>query len=260
MEDKSKVEEVKSGEELVFGDTTDFYMRVFAEGSAKHPAKMNISFLTCLITRYTTEGETILDCFGGTGSTGYIAALLKRRSVLVEIEPVYVKLISDTMRKIAEMWRRPYILQGDARTLRKGLKKAGWPTTLSIQTIITSPPYADMLKSVEMVKGGYSYQDGQLGRMPLPEHLVEVEKVYQECYAVLGQGQKMILVVRNYIRKGSVVDYVYETYKLCEKVGFKLVDVLKMRLPKLRAELTDYYATHPFTDQVLHEYALVFVK
>jgi DNA modification methylase len=256
MEDRSKVEDVMNCGELVFSDSTQLYFRYFADGSITHPAKANIEFLHWLIRKYTAEGDVILDPFAGVGSTGFVAGLLKRKSVLVEIEPRYVKLISETFRKTP--FHPKVILQGDSRNLRKGLKKIGLLPT--INAVVTSPPYADMLKSVEMRDGGYSYQEGQLGRLALPKHLAEVEKVYRECYAILEKGQKMVLLVRNYIRKGSVVDYVYETFKVCQQVGFKLVDAVKLRLPKIRSELTDYYDKHPLTDQVLHEYALVFER
>jgi len=113
-----------------------------------------------------------------------------------------------------------------------------------------------MLHDVEMVDGGYSYSEKQLGRLSLKPYLLEMEKVYRECYSVLG-GRKMIVVVRNYIRDKRVVDLVYETYKLCSLVGFELVEAIKFRIPKMREELIRYYRDNPYVPRILHEYALV---
>jgi DNA modification methylase len=252
--DKSKIEQETDCQELVFSDSLLLYQRHFCYEALKHPAKCNLYLLSHLVTNYTKEGDTILDCCAGTGSTGLIAGLFGRKSILIDIEPRYVKWITETFSKTKF---KPIILLGDARRLRQGLKTVGNP---KINAVIFSPPYADMLRGVEMIEGGYSYGKAQIGRMAFAEHLVEVEKIYRECHAVLENGQKMMVIVRNYVRQGGVVDLTFETYNLCMKVGFKLVKALKLRLPKIRAELIEYYKSHPLTPRVLHEYVLIFEK
>ena len=202
---------------------------------------------------YVRRGGKSVWC-GNTGSTGLIAGLFRRASILVDVEPRYVKWMTETFSKTQF---KPTILLGDARNLREGLQRIGNP---KIDVIIFSPPYADMLRSVEMVKGGYSYSHSQIGRMSFAEHIVEMEKIYRECHAILENGQKMLVIVRNYIRQGSVVDLTYETYNLCLKTGFNIIKALKLRLPKIRAELIEYYKSHPLTPRVLHEYVLIFEK
>lgn len=251
MLDKSHVEDLTECRELSFEDTTPLYQTYFVKGAAKHPAKCNLYFLAYLIGNYTAKGDTILDCCAGTGSTGFIGGLLGRKSILIDVEPRYVKWMSALVSSHAT------ILLGDARNLVEGLRKIGNP---QVDVILFSPPYADMLRSVEMVQGGFSYSEAQVGRLPLPKHLLEMEKIYRECHAILKPHQKMILVVRNYIRKGSVVDLTYETAKLCQRIGFKLVAAVKLKLPKMREELIEYYAKHPLTPQVAHEYALIFER
>jgi DNA modification methylase len=254
MLDVSKVEKVATTQELVFRDSTVLFQRHFHYEAVKHPAKCNLFLLNHLVTNYTKEGDTILDCCAGTGSTGLIAGLSGRTSILIDVEPRYVKWMAQTFSKTPF---KPTILLGDARKLRQGLRQIGNP---KINTIIFSPPYADMLRGVEMIVGGYSYGNAQIGRMGFVEHLVAMEEIYQECYAVLESGQKMMVIVRNYIRRGSVVDLTFETYQLCRNIGFKLVKVLKLRLPKIRAELIEYYKEHPATPRVLHEYVLIFER
>lgn len=256
MLDKSQVEGVIACEELFFKDSYQLYKLHFSKEAMKHPAKANLFMVTYFVEKYTIKGDTILDCCSGTGSTGYIAGLLGRKSILVEVEPRYVEWMIETFRNYP--FPKPTILRGDSRLLSEGLNKIGNP---EISIIIFSPPYSDMLKGVAMMQGGYSYtQKGQVGRLGLVEHLLEVEKIYRECWKILKNEQKMILIVRNYNRKGSVVDYVYETYKLCKAVGFTLTKTYKFRLPKIRSELISYYRSHPQTPRILHEHILVFDK
>lgn len=254
MLDKSQIEALVPCKELVFPDSFQLYKAHFAEEALKHPAKCNLYLLSYLIQNHTVQGDTILDCCAGTGSTAFIAGLYGRKSILLEVEPRYVRWMTKTFKGKPFS---PTILCGDSRKLREGLAKIGNP---EVSVIITSPPYADMLKGVEMLKGGYSYSQAQVGRLALPQHLAEVEKIYRECYAVLPNGQKLILIVRNYNRKGSVVDYTHETCQLCNAIGFRIVEAFKFRLPKIRAELINYYKAHPLTPRILHEYVLVFEK
>ena len=42
----------------------------------------------------TKPGDTVLDCFGGSGTTGMVAIELGRKAILCELNPEYVKLIN----------------------------------------------------------------------------------------------------------------------------------------------------------------------
>jgi DNA modification methylase len=50
------------------------------------------------IRLYSFVGDTILDPFGGSGTTTKVAADFKRNSVLYEIKPEYIKIIKDRMK------------------------------------------------------------------------------------------------------------------------------------------------------------------
>ncbi|MEM2922245.1 MAG: hypothetical protein QXF26_08025, partial [Candidatus Bathyarchaeia archaeon] len=55
--------------------------------------------------------------------------------------------------------------------------------------------------------------------------------VYQECYNVLKPGGYVIIIVKPFVRNKKAVDLPLHTWLLLERCGFKLVDVLKFRLP-----------------------------
>lgn len=58
-----------------------------------HPAPFPEELPGRLIKLYTTEGETVLDPFGGTGTTMKAARDLNRNSVVYEINPDYLEII-----------------------------------------------------------------------------------------------------------------------------------------------------------------------
>lgn len=51
---------------------------------AGHPTEKPVPLMRRLIKDFTTEGQSIIDCFGGSGSTGVAAKQLRRHYVLVE--------------------------------------------------------------------------------------------------------------------------------------------------------------------------------
>ena len=147
MEDKmvefvSELENIMQAEELLFDPTPGFgpYKQYFPSEAVSHPAKMNTRLVEFLVEEFTEEGHTILDPMGGTGSTGVIAALHGRNSILIDIEEKFVewmkeaKKIVDGIQTLTKKGKIT-ILKGDARQLSKILN--------GVDSIITSPPYSE---------------------------------------------------------------------------------------------------------------------
>lgn len=57
-----------------------------------HPAAFPMELARRCIKLGTREGDIVLDPFGGCGTTGLAAEELKRQSVLIELNPVYVEM------------------------------------------------------------------------------------------------------------------------------------------------------------------------
>lgn len=64
----------------------------------KHPAEKPVELLEHAINATTIEGDIVLDCFSGSGSTGVAATRLKRKSILMEIDRNWCNYASDKMR------------------------------------------------------------------------------------------------------------------------------------------------------------------
>ena len=57
----------------------------------KHPAEKPLNLLTHIINASTFEGDLVLDCFAGSGSTGVAAIQINRKAILIEIEEQWAK-------------------------------------------------------------------------------------------------------------------------------------------------------------------------
>ena len=66
-----------------------------------HPPKL----AERLIRMFSFAGDTVLDPFAGTGSTAVAAVAAGRHSVSVEIDPGYVRMAEDNIRKAVRQRR-----------------------------------------------------------------------------------------------------------------------------------------------------------
>lgn len=152
-----------------------------------------------------------------------------------------------------------------------------------VDNIITSPPYADQevgkairpnrwnkIKDLEGFKGRKVWKEGEpphysdstenIGNLKQESYFEAMLKVYQESYKVLKPKGKIILVLKNFIRRKQVVDLVYDTYRLMLHVGFKLEKVYKLRLENPSFWRILYVKKYPTVPTIEHEYAVVFSK
>jgi DNA modification methylase len=85
-------------------------------------------------------------------------------------------------------------------------------------------------------------------------------KVYSEMYKVLKPNGYAIVVIKPFIRNKRVVDLPYYTWLMMERVGFKLVEPYKFRLPTKSFWRILYYKKHPEVPEIAHEYVIAAVK
>lgn len=73
-------------------------------GDAEHPAQKPLEVMQWLVRDLTASGQTILDPFMGSGTTGVAAIKLGRKFIGIEIEPKYFDL---ACRRIEQATRQP---------------------------------------------------------------------------------------------------------------------------------------------------------
>lgn len=157
----SEIEKIKKARELAFPADQAFgkYEGLFAKGSVAHPAKMSTRLAEYLVTHYTKEGETIVDPFGGVGTTGVVGALNNRNVVLNELEPRFVNFIKQTKKNVEcqTLDFSPHgsitVHQGDSRKLSEIL-------SAPLDSCVTSPPYARVQGGEKgIITNGYESTD-----------------------------------------------------------------------------------------------------
>jgi site-specific DNA-methyltransferase (adenine-specific) len=79
-----------------------------AERSGLHPTEKPVSLMRELISLFSNFGETILDPFMGSGTTGVAAVKLGRKFIGIEIEPKYFDI---ACRRISDALKQPDMFQ-----------------------------------------------------------------------------------------------------------------------------------------------------
>lgn len=66
---------------------------IMPETNVKHPAPFPWTLPKIFFQLHSLKGETVLDCFGGSGSSMKAARTIRRNCILYEINPNYIDLI-----------------------------------------------------------------------------------------------------------------------------------------------------------------------
>ncbi len=62
-----------------------------------HPTQKPVDLMEFFIEKSSNEGETVLDPFAGSGTTGVACKNLKRNFILIEKEPKYYEIIKERL-------------------------------------------------------------------------------------------------------------------------------------------------------------------
>ena len=197
-----------------------------------HPAKMSFYLLQEIVKYNTEPGESILDCFGGSGTTMW-AALYGRPVTLLELEPAFVEMARATMAKW-DAEERPHapilVLHGDNRQL------------LPIPTdhMVFSPPYAnDMAKTTggalnEQVQASvdlYTNSALNLGRLNEFLYTQAMGKVYDGVRDSVRAGGTVTITHRDRSRTGRRILFADTIIRHMTTRGFELKDWFKWHPP-----------------------------
>ena len=93
----------------------------------KHPAEKPIEMLEHCINATTFEGDIVLDCFAGSGSTAIAALRTKRKSISMEIDKNWCESIANRIAVVKEL---PLNEKLSGQTLMKGSAKKNETQTL----------------------------------------------------------------------------------------------------------------------------------
>lgn len=77
----------------------------------KHPSQKALAVLSRLVLIATTPGDIILDCFGGSGTTGVVAQSFDRRWVMIEQNREYCEIAHQRLAHVRVPWPDELVAQ-----------------------------------------------------------------------------------------------------------------------------------------------------
>lgn len=100
---------LKSDSIKISGGAGVGFMRDYKKG--EHPCPKPINVIEMLVNRLSFEGDTVLDCFMGSGTTGVACVKTGRNFIGIEISPDYFAIAE---RRISEAQMQPALLEATA--------------------------------------------------------------------------------------------------------------------------------------------------
>lgn len=241
------------------------YSPELVERIMTHPAKQMMHATYDIIEEYTKVGDTILDPFGGVGTT-LCAATLARNVVLIEIEDYYQSIIQDCILYLHSSWTDLSAFEGKdwndvpnsefrkvyrlgEMTLIRGDNQVCLP--FPCDHIITSPPYGDdlfkgaatgnklatagqeqqrALNAAEMQQ--YATANQNIGRQPEFIYKQIMKKVYAKMVAGLRPGGTITITHRDRIKDGQRILYVDSIIRSLLDCGMNFEALRKWEVPR----------------------------
>ncbi|MFP5435135.1 MAG: DNA methyltransferase [Alphaproteobacteria bacterium] len=225
-----------------------------------HPATFPTEIPKRLTKLFSFWGETVLDPFGGIGTTAVAAIREGRRSICIDQNPTFVKEMKARIKSEELNLDAFEGRQGDSRDL-SGIKDS------SIDLIVTSPPYWD--------KADYGGRNSDIGTAgSYVEFLDELRRVFQECYRVLRPGRKLCVVTANV---NQMTDHGLLTFPLSTDIGVMLRNIGLVMINEIiwskdgtggrwgsangqRPIFGSYPYPPNFLFKNVHEYVIIFAK
>ena len=81
----------------------------FKERIGNHPCQMPERLLERIIKASSNEGDLVLDPFGGTGTTAFVAKQLKRHYITMDISETYFEVINNRLSDLIDVMKKDKI-------------------------------------------------------------------------------------------------------------------------------------------------------
>lgn len=234
------------------------------ESDLNHPAIFPSQLVTRLIESFTrTTEHVILDPFCGSGSTVVAAAKMGRVGVGFEISPEYVELARRRL-GMRELWQdepaAPSVIhQADARTMEQVLEPN------SVDMVITSPPYWDILSQKRSADGkevrDYGDAVEDLGKISnYQDFMDELAEVFRPVFNVMKPGKYCAVVVMDLRKKNQFFPFHADVADMMQSVGFIFDDLIIWDRRHEYNNLRPLGYPAVFRINKCHEYILLFQK
>lgn len=175
-----------------------------------HPAKFPEKLVSRFVEFFTKSDAWILDPFAGVGSTNIACKTLGRNSIGIELNQEFVEVAKRHISKTEGLGVQ-VLLCGDSLDIAAILENHFGENIPTIDYLITSPPYYDMLhksrggndsvhkkRGEKGLKQTYSKSKLDLGNIPTYEvYLESVGEVFDSILPYLREGAYATVVAQN---------------------------------------------------------------
>jgi DNA modification methylase len=189
-----------------------------------------------MIHTYSQVGDTVLDCFLGTGTTVIESQLMGRQSIGIDCNE---EMLQHTMNRLpissADLF--PQLYAADARQLQSVLEDE------SVDLVVTQPPYGSTHKFSKN-------HPHDLSLFSSSDFLKGIEQVAAELFRVVKPGGHVVLLVGDTKDRGRMMPLGFQFMHRFLSRGFSVKEMFDFRstAPQLPVPLND------------HEYLFVFEK
>ncbi|MFA6105374.1 MAG: DNA methyltransferase [Patescibacteria group bacterium] len=202
-----------------------------------------------LILRYSKEGDHLLDCMVGGGTTAIEAKILNRHITCVDVNEKALNRTKEALKFDAPTKSKQRIIKCDAR-------KMTFIKNEEIDFVLTHPPYADIIK----------YSDGKIKEdlsniNDIDEFVKQCGLVAKELYRVLKPGKFCAILMGDTRRKKMYQPMAFRVMNEFLNVGFKLKeDIIKRQF---NCKATGFWVNKSKEANfllIMHEHLFIFQK
>lgn len=203
-----------------------------------------------LISRYSKEGDTLLDPMIGGGTTAIECKILNRNLIAFDINPASIELSKSMLDFDYDSPAKIQIELGDARETLKKIKNE------SIDFILHHPPYADIIKYSE-----WKIPEDLSNIHDIDKFCDEMEKIAKECFRTLKKWQYCAILIGDTRREKMYQPMAFKVMERFLRVGFALKeDIVKVQH---NCKATGYWKTSSQKYNfllIMHEHLFIFKK
>lgn len=173
--------------------------------------------LEYLIDFYTKKGDWFFDPFAGHNSRMETTFLKGRNYCGWDCSKEFMEFNRSVAKKLmkenANNDNVIILKEGDSRNIDEADECADF--------VFSSPPYWNI--------EWYGDEPEQLGKLTYPEFMVDITKIYAQCYRILKPGKFCIINVNDFRKGGQYYSYHVDTVNALKSVGFKQYDHIIMK-------------------------------
>lgn len=207
-----------------------------------------------VITRYSKEGQLVLDCFCGSGATAVECKLLNRNFIGIDINPNAIELARENINfpinaSLFDEKIDPNISLrvGDARDLSFMQDKI-------VDLICTHPPYADIIQYTDN-------QNQDISFLKIDDFLDEMSTVAKENFRVLRDDGYCAILIGDMRKNKNVIPLGFKLIDVYLRNGFLLKELIIKRQHNCRTTGFWYKNSIKYNFLLLaHEYLAIFKK